>query len=51
MISVLNRTVSKKKSPPHAQNMGRAGTLAVPPNFGALGPLKAFNAATRCSLL
>lgn len=51
MISVLYRTVSMKKSPPHAQNMGRAGTLAVPPNFGALRPLKAFNAATRCSLL
>ena len=51
MISVLYRTVSMKKARPMHKTWGEPEKLAVPPNFGALRPLKAFNAATRCSLL
>lgn len=42
----LHRGKGKRKGPPHAKHMGRAGKLAVPPNFGANTPSKARNGAS-----
>lgn len=46
----LHRGKGKRKGPPHAKHMGRAGKLAVPPNFGANTPSKARNGASPSAL-